>query len=43
MVNEVDIREFTELGKTGHMKEDNRKKKGAWEERVTLQTLRIRF
>lgn len=27
MVNEVDIREYAELGKTGHMKEDNRRKR----------------
>ena len=27
MVNEVDIRKYTELGKTGHMKEDNRRKR----------------
>lgn len=27
MVNEVDIRKYAELGKTGHMKEGNRRKR----------------
>lgn len=27
MVNEVDVRKYAELGKMGHMKEDNRRKR----------------
>lgn len=42
MVNEVHIRKYAELGKAGHMKENNRRKRCVGT-KVTLQTLRTRF